>query len=164
MFAAKRHCSGSKGKIMMLFYTSIFVAGLITALHERFFCTTIMNNNRSVHTSNKRIAITDSSRRNQKERTGLKINNDLPIPSVPEGGLVSSNLGNKHPAKPVVCHNQNAARLIREKKLSSMYESYKARRSEEQEPRTLEMVSKPYKRKVAPWAKDNKTAIRPWKM
>ena len=148
----------------MLFYKSKFGASLITAIHERFFCKTFTNKNKSVNTSNKRIAITDSSRKCQKERTGLKINNDLPIPSVPEGGLVSSNLGKKHPAKPEVCHNQNSARLIREKKLLAMYESYKARRRVEPEPRTLEMVSKPFSRKVAPWAKDNKIAVRPWKM
>jgi len=148
----------------MLFYTSIFVASLITALHERFFCITITNTDRSFHTSNKRIAITDSSKRDQKERPGLKDNSDLPVPSVLEGGLVSSNLGKTHSAKPVVCHDQESARLNREKKLLDMYESYKARRKEEQEPRTLEMVSKPFRREVAPWAKDDKIATRPWKM
>ena len=44
-----------------------------------------------------------------------------------------------------------------------MYESYRARRRAESEPLTLEMVSKPFSRKVAPWAKDNKIAIRAWK-
>ncbi len=134
----------------MLFYTSIFAVSLIAALYSRFFYTAITNKDSSVHTSNKRIAITDSSRRYQKERTGLKINNGLPIPSVQEGGLVSSSLGKKHPAKPVVSHDQDTARLIREKWLLSMYESCKARRRAEPEPLTLEMVSKPFRRKVAP--------------
>jgi hypothetical protein len=147
----------------MLFYMSIFVVILIAALHTRFFYTAIANKNRSVHTSNKRIAITDSSRKYQKERTGFKINNDLPIPSVEEGGLVSLNLGKKHPADPVVCHKLKTARLIYEESLLSMNESYKARCRAESGPPTLEMVSKPFRRKVVPWAKDNKTAIRPWK-
>jgi hypothetical protein len=135
---------------------------LIAALYARFFYTAIANKNRSVHTSNKRTAITDSSLRHQKERTGFKINNALPIPSVQEGGLVSSNLGKKHPANPVVCHKLKTARPIHEESLLSMNESYEARRRAESEPPTLEMVSKPFRRKVAPWAKDNKTAIRPW--
>ena len=130
----------------MLFNTNIFDASLITALHKRFFCTKITDENGSVHASNKQIAITDSSRRDQKERTGIKMNNDLPVTSVPEDGLVSSNLGKKHPAKTVGCHNQNTARLIREEKLLAMYESYKARCRVESEPRTLEMVSKPFRR------------------
>jgi hypothetical protein len=137
----------------MLFYTSIFVAILIAALHARFFHTAIANKNRSAHTSNKRIAITDRSKRYQKERTGFKINNDLPIPSVQEGGLMSSNLGKKHPANPVVCHKLKSARLIYEETLLSMNESYKAKRRAESGPLTLEMVSKPFRRKVAPWAK-----------
>lgn len=139
----------------MLFYISIFVAILIAALHVRFFYTAIANKKRSVHSSNKRIAMTDSSRTYQKERTGF---NDSPIPSVQEGGLVSS-----HPANPVVCHELKTARLIYEETLLSMNESYKAKRRAESESLTLEMVSKPFRRKVAPWAKDNKTAIRPWR-
>ena len=148
----------------MLYYTSMFVASLIAALYTRFFYKAITNINRSVHTSNKRVAITDNSRRYQKERTGFKTCNGTPILSVQEGGAVSSNLGKTRPAKPVVCHNQNTAWLIREKMLSSMNVSYKVRRRVQPEPPTLEMVSKPFSRKVAPWAKDNKTAIRPWKM
>ena len=80
------------------------------------------------------------------------INNDLPLLSVQEGGLVSSNLA---PAEPVGCHDQNTARLIREKKLLAMYESYKARRREESEPRTLEMVSKPFRRDADPCEEEN---------
>ena len=86
----------------------------------------------------------------------------IPNQSVQQGGVVFSNARKTHPAKPVVCHNQNTARFIREKRLLSTNGSYKVSREEEPEPRTLEMVSKPFRRKVAPWAKDNKIAIRLW--
>ena len=147
----------------MLFYISMFVAILIAALQARFIFTAITNKNRPVHISDERIVITDSSRTDQKERTGSKANNDLPIPSVPEDGLVSSNLLEKDSAKPEVCHDQDTARLIYEEKLLSLYESYQARRRADSEPLTLEMVSKPFRRKVAPWAKDNRDATRSWK-
>jgi hypothetical protein len=146
----------------MLFYISLFAAILSAALCSHFFYTAVANKIRSIHTSNKRIAITDSSRRYQKERVDFKTNYALPIPSVKEGGLVSSNLGKKHPSNPVVCHKLKTARLIYEESHLSMNESLKARRRAESESLTLEMVSKPFRRKVAPWAKDNKTAIRPW--
>ncbi len=146
----------------MLIYTGIFVASFIAALLARFFYKAITNKNRSVHTSNKRVAITDGASRYQEERTGFMIYGGIPNQSVHEGGVVSSNPGKTHPAKPVVCHNQNTAWLIREKKLFSMNVSYKVRRRVQPEPPTLEMVSKPFSRKAAPWAKDNKTAIRPW--
>jgi hypothetical protein len=145
----------------MLFYISIVVASLIAILLARFSYKAMTNKNRSVHTSNKRVAITDSSRRYQKERTGFKTYNGIPTLSVQEGGMVYSNPGKTHPAKPVVRHNQNTASLIREKKLLSMNGSYKVRRSIEPEPLTLEMVSKPFRRKVAPRGKGNETAIRP---
>jgi hypothetical protein len=148
----------------MLFYTSMFVASLIAALLTRFFYITITNKTRLVHASNKRMAITDSSGRYQKERAGFKTYNGISVLSVQDSGVVSSNLGKAHPAKPVVCHNQNTSWLIREKKLSSINVSYKVRRRVQPEAPTLEKVSKPFSHKVAPWAKDNKTAIRPWKI
>ena len=144
----------------MLFYTGIFVAILIVALHAHFFHTAIANKNTSAHTSDEQMAATDSSRRNQKERTGFKINNDLPIPSVQEDGSVSSNLGKKHPANPVDCHDLKTARPIFEEWLLSMNESYKARRRAESGHLTLEMVSKPFTRKADPWVKDGETALK----
>ena len=134
----------------MLFYISIFVAILIAALQARFIFTAIANKNTSLHPFSEQIALTDSSRKYQKEQTGFKVDNDLPIPSVQEDGLVSSNLRKKHAAKPVVCHNQETAQLNDEERLLSMYESYKARRRAESEPLTLDMVCKPFRRKVAP--------------
>lgn len=135
---------------MMLFYTSIFVASLIAALLIRSFYKVITNKNRSVHTSNKRVAITDSFGRYQKERTGFKTCNGISVLSVQESRVVSSNLGRTHPAKPAVSHSQDTSWLIREKKLSSMNVSYKVRRRVQPQPPTLEMVSKPFSRKVAP--------------
>ena len=161
MRAAKRHRCGQKGKITMLFYTSIFVVSLMTAFYARLLYTANSFIYRSVHTSNKRVAITDRSGKYQKERTDCKINNDLAILSVQEGGLVSSKLGKKPPAEPVACHDQNIARLIREIKLLAMYESYKTRCREESEPRTLEMVSKPFRRNADPCEKENKLQSDP---
>ena len=146
----------------MLFYTSTFIASLVAAILTRFFYQSMTKKSRSVHISNKSIAITDSSRKNKKERTGFKANNGIPVPSVQQGGLVYSNMGKQQPAKPVVFRNQNSASLIREKRLLSMDGYYKVRREAEPEPLTLDMVSKPFRRKVAPWAKDKKIAIRPW--
>lgn len=134
----------------MLLYTSIFVVSLIAVFYSHFFYTAIRNKNTSVRTSNARIATIDSSERFQKERLGFNINNGLPTRSVQKDESVSSDLDKKHPAKPEVCHDEDTAKLIREKRLLSMYESYKARCEANTEPLTLEMVSKPFKRKVAP--------------
>ena len=150
----------SGGKATMLFYTSIFVVCLIAAHLVGSFYKAITNKNRSVHTSNKRVAITDSSGRYQKERTGFKTCNGLSVLSAQGSGVVSKT----HPAKPAVCHSQDTSWLIREKKISSMNEFYKVRRRVQPEPPTLEVVSKPFSRNADPWEKDNKTAVRPWKM
>ncbi len=143
----------------MLFYTSIFAVSLIAALFAIFFHKVTTNRNRLIHISNRRVAITAGSRRYQNERTGFRINNGIPATSVHDGGVVSSNLVNTQPVKieicpeptkPEVCDNQNTVRLIREKRLLSMNESYKARCRVEPEPLTLEMVCKPFRREVAP--------------
>lgn len=147
----------------MLVYISVFIAILIAALHVRFFYTAIVNKDILGRHSNKPIATTDGSGKDQEEWTGFKSDSDLLVPSVHEDGLVSPNLGEKHPANPVVSHNLKSARLIYEKGLLTMNKSYKARRRAESRPLTLEMESKPFTRKVAPWAKDNRNAIRPWK-
>lgn len=62
--------------------------------------------------------------------------------------MVYSNQGEMPRDKSVACHNLDTSWLIRENRLLSMYESYMANRSAEQEPLTLEMVSKPFRRTI----------------
>lgn len=133
----------------MLFYTSIFVASLIATLPAIFFYEAIENKVRSVNTTYQRITITDSSRNYQREGTGFKTCNGIPTQPVPEDGMVYSNLGGMPRDKSVDCHNLDTFWLIRENRLLSMYESYTASLTAELEPRTFEMVSKPFRRKVA---------------
>jgi len=147
----------------MLFYTSIFVVCLIAAVFIRSLYKAITNISRSVHASNKRVAITGSSGRYPNERTGFKTCNGISVLSAQGSGVVSSNLGKTHPAKPVGSHSQDCSWLVREKKHSSMNVSYKVRRRVKPEPPTLETASKPFNRNAGPWEKDNKTAVRPWK-
>ncbi len=146
----------------MFIYTGLFVASFISALLAHFLYKAITNKYRSIQISNRRIAITDGASRYKKEGTGFMTYGGLPNQSVQEGGVVSSIPRKTHLTKPVVCHNQNTARLVGEKRHLSMNGSYKVSRKETSERPTLEMVSKPFRRKVEPWAKDNKIAIRPW--
>jgi len=148
----------------MLLYIGIFVAILIATPCARFFYTAISNKTRSVHPSDRRKAITDNSEKLQKEETGFKTNSNFRVLSVQEGGSKSLSPGKKRSANPVACHKLKSARAIHEEKLLSMNKSYKARRRAESGPLSLEMVSKPFTRKVAPWAKDYKIAVRSWKV
>ena len=62
--------------------------------------------------------------------------------------MVYSNLGGVPRDKSAACHNLDTSWLIRESRLLAMYEAYMATRSAEQEPLTLEMVSKPFRRTI----------------
>ena len=130
----------------MLFYTGIFAASLIAAFLARFLYRAITSKDTLVHISNKRLAITDGATRYQNERAGYNTCNDISVPSLQDARVVSTNMDKIQPAKLVDCRNQNSASLI--------HGSYEARRKLKPEPLTLEMVSKPFRRKVAPWAKN----------
>ena len=56
-----------------------------------------------------------------------------------------------HRAKPYLNHNRNFEWLQREQKTALSEKSYKVTRRVAPKPTTLAMVSKPFKRKVAPW-------------
>ena len=146
----------------MLIYTGIFLASLMAALLVRNFYIAVAAKSRLVHVSKKPIAKADSSARYQNARAGFKTCNGIPVPTVQQSHKVALNLSKTSPAKPNVCRNRDASWLIHEQKLASMGRSYKVRRRVEPEPLTLEMASKPYRRDVAPWAQNNKIAIRPW--
>lgn len=146
----------------MLLYTSLFVAILTATLCARFFFTAISNKDRPIRNSNKQRAKADSTGRYQKEETDFRFDNSFRVPSVPEGGYESTNVRKKHPVNPVVDHNLKSARDIYEERLLSMNKSYKARRRKESGHLKLELVCKPFTRKAAPWAKDNRTSARPY--
>lgn len=146
----------------MLFYTTTFLACLVAALLTRNFYKVLTDKSGSVNVSSKRAAVTDSSTRYQKARAGFKTCNGIPIPTAQQSRLAALNLGKRSPAEPVVCRNRDASWLVHEKKIASMGRSYKVRRRVEPVSPTLEMASQPFKREIAPWAHDNRIAIRPW--
>jgi len=147
----------------MILYTGIFLASLVSALLARNVYKAVVAKDRQVQAINKRTAVMESPAKYKKARAAFNTCNGIPIPSVQESQVAAMNLGKSNPAKPVVCQKRDASWLVHEQKAAPAGKSYKVKRRVEPVVPTLEMTSKPFRREVAPWATNNKIAVRPWK-
>jgi len=142
----------------MFIYTSLFLASLVSLLVARMVYTTISSgfktvskSGKPVYRSNGRKVITDSTPGYQKNGNVRKAFTDALIPLDRACNATVWDLARTQPYTAQNHQNQNAAWLVREKKLASVGEVYKVRRRVAPKPLTLDLVSKPWRREVAPW-------------
>lgn len=133
----------------MLFYTVMFVACLVATLIVSFLYKAVAQNARMADASYERITTTSDSRDYQRKRAPTKTCKSFATNTVPELEMVFSKWSRMSPDGLLPCLNQDTSWVVREKRLLSMCESYAARRSNESKPMTLDMISKPFRRKVS---------------
>lgn len=149
--------------ITMLIYTTILIASLIVAVLARLFFTEASNKSLSLYGSNEGIAISTGARAYKSRKAYHQTRSSALVPSGEDFRVTAWNQEKTHPVTPIVRCNRDTSWLLREKKLVSVGNTYKVKRRVEPTAPTLDLVSKPFRRKPAPWAHDNKLAIRPWK-
>jgi len=142
----------------MFIYTSLFLASLAALLVARLVYKTTFSGYKAVskpvkrvYRSNARAVFTDSTPAYQKNGKVRKASTDTLIPLDRAGHVMAWNLARTQADSPQIRHNQNTAWLVREKKLASVGDVYKVRRRVAPKPVTLDIVSKPWRREVAPW-------------
>jgi len=142
----------------MLFYTTIFLASLVALLAARLVYKAVSlsykavsKSGRSTHVSNQRVAITASASGHQRKAVDRKAAFGNLIPVDRNGHVKAWNEARTNAALTNVNRNQDTAWLLREKKLVSVGNTYKVKRRVVPATPTLDMVSKPWRRKVAPW-------------
>ena len=144
----------------MFIYTSLFLASLVLLLVARFIYKAICSgfnvvseSAKSINRTNARAAFADGGPGYQKNGKLRKASNDALIPLDRVNRETAWSLATTCATAPETLHNQNTTWLLREKKLelASAGKTFKVRRRVTPEPLTLDMVSKPWRRKVAPW-------------
>jgi len=152
----------------MLFYTTIFLASLFALLVARLLYKAVSllykavsKSGRSAHVSNRRVAITSSASGHQKKAVVRKAAFGNLIPVDRNGHVKAWNQAGTNAALPNVNRTQDTAWLLREKKLVSAGNAYKVKRRVVPATPTLDMVSKPWRRKVAPWILNPEWASEP---
>jgi len=142
----------------MFIYTSLFLASLAVLLVARLVYKAIFSGYKAVskpgkpvYRPNARAVFTDSTPGYQKNGKVRKASTDELFPLDRASNATVWNLARTNPYTPQIQQNQNTAWLVREKRLASVGEVYKVRRRVAPKPQTLDIVSKPWKRKVAPW-------------
>jgi len=142
----------------MFIYTSLLLASLVALLVARLVYRTTFSGYKAVskpvkrvYRSNARVIFSDSTSGYQKTGKVRKASTDALIPSDRASNATVWNLARTNPCTPQIHQDQNIAWLVREKKLASVGEVYKVRRRVDPRPVTLDIVSKPWRREVAPW-------------
>lgn len=148
------------GKVTMLIYTSLFLASLAVLVVARISYKAISSGYKVVSDSgksadrfNERLAIAENTPGYQKSGKTHKASTEALSPLNMVSRETAGNSAKTHATTPRNHHNQGSAWLLREEKLApaAAGKVFKVKRRVTQEPQTLEMVSKPWRRKVAPW-------------
>ena len=147
----------------MFIYTSLFLASLAVLLVARLVYKATFSGYSAVSKPVKRVyrskaravftASTPACHKNGKVRKAFT---DALVPLDRASNATVWNLARTNPYTPQIHQNQNAAWLVREKKLASVGEVYKVRRRVTPAPQTLDRVCKPWRREVAPWIQNPK--------
>ena len=143
----------------MLIYTSLFLASLVVLVVARIIFKAISSGykvvseyGKSADRSNARFAIAENTPGYQKSGKTRKASIEALTPLDMVSRETAWNSAKTRATAHRARHNQDSAWLLREEKLApaAAGKVFKVRRRVTPEPLTLEMVSKPWRRKVAP--------------
>jgi len=147
----------------MLSYTTLLVACLIALVIAALVYKTIAlivksvaNFRKSVNNIHEHVVIVRKPRVRQKAGTRRNAVDDSLSALDRRKQETAWNQSRINRAKPYLNHNRNFEWLQREQKTALAEKSYKVSRRVAPKPTTLAMVSKPFKRKVAPWVLEHR--------
>ncbi len=163
--AVKRHRYGQKREFTMFYYITLLLGSLVallavTLIFKAIYLVfkSVSNSIKPVSVAYEPVTIRCSSTGHQKKSKISNAVHDSLIPGDRRNHETVWNRTKTHPANPDAHRNQNFDWLVHEPKSALAEDSYTVRRRYTPAAPTLEMASKPFRRKRASWVMEQEAS------